>query len=137
MCIEDALKQFTGLIKQIPSMYSALKHKGQPLYKYARQGITIEREPRDIMIYSLTMLDFNEDVCVLKVRCSKGTYVRTLVEDIGDVLGCGAHVSALRRLSTGSYKSEAMITLEQLETTFEHDGFSGLDKINVITLKRG
>lgn len=113
--IEALLPQFRGEIEQIPSMYSALKHNGQPLYKLARQGITIEREARKINIYSLELLGFKNSLIELEISCSKGTYVRTLIEDIGDALGCGAHVIALRRLTVGDFTEEQMITMEQLK----------------------
>lgn len=109
------ITQFTGPQKQVPSMYSALKHNGQPLYKYARQGITIEREARDITVFSFTLDSFSGDKFVATVHCSKGTYIRSLVDDIGEALGCGAHVSMLRRVSVGPYPAEKMVTLAQLE----------------------
>jgi tRNA pseudouridine55 synthase len=113
------LQQFTGEIAQIPSMYSALKHQGQPLYKFARQGIEIPRQARKVQIYALELLNFTAQDCQFTVHCSKGTYIRTLVEDIGDRLGCGAHVSELRRLTVGSYRSEQMVSLPEIEQLAE------------------
>src|SRR5690554_7117140 len=95
--IEPILNQFRGDIQQVPSMYSALKHKGRPLYEYARQGIEVERPARPVTIYELTLLDVRENELDVAVSCTKGTYIRSLIEDIGEALGCGAHVVALRR----------------------------------------
>ncbi|TDF41869.1 tRNA pseudouridine(55) synthase TruB [Alteromonadaceae bacterium M269] len=113
--LEEALEQFRGPIKQVPSMFSALKHNGQPLYVYARQGITIEREARDIEIYALELLRFEGNEVDLNVHCSKGTYIRSLVDDLGQVLGCGAFVSMLHRSQVTDYPADKMISLEQLE----------------------
>jgi tRNA pseudouridine55 synthase len=112
--IEAVLERFTGEIEQIPPMFSALKHKGQPLYKLAREGVEVEREPRRVTIYSLQLLGFSEDTLELDVSCSRGTYIRTLVEDIGRELGCGAHVEALRRIGLGPYGEQDMLTLDDL-----------------------
>lgn len=109
-----ALKTFVGEIEQIPSMYSALKHQGQPLYKLARKGIEVERAPRQVSIYSAELLQFSEASIELRVRCSKGTYIRSLAEDLGAALGCGAHVSALRRLAAGPYEEGQATTLAEL-----------------------
>jgi len=95
--IETVLEKFRGDIQQIPSMYSAIKYQGQPLYKLARQGKTVERQARDIKMYELTCLNYHETELELHIHCSKGTYVRTLVEDIGNALGCGA-IGALKIL---------------------------------------
>lgn len=107
--------QFRGEIQQVPSMYSALKHQGQPLYKLARQGITVERDSRSLTIYKLLILNCSADTVQFELHCSKGTYVRTLVEDYGEVLGCGAHVTELRRLAVGSFLPSQMVTLADLE----------------------
>ena len=112
--LETVFNQFRGNILQVPSMFSALKHEGQPLYKLARQGIEIERPARPVTIHELRMLEQLPDELVLEVRCSKGTYIRNLVEDIGDVLGCLAHVSALRRLYVEPFSSAPMIHLEDI-----------------------
>ena len=112
--MEKTLENFRGPIQQIPPMYSALKHQGQPLYKLARRGITIERLPRSVTIHQLDLINFADDVIELYVRCSKGTYIRTLIEDIGEALGCGAHVISLRRLTVAKFLEKNMITLDQV-----------------------
>lgn len=117
--LADALESFRGDSKQVPSMYSALKHKGQPLYKYAREGITIEREARDITVFRLDLLRFENDEVDMEIHVSKGTYIRTIVDDLGELLGCGAHVSMLRRTKVGNYPIDNMVTLEQLESLLE------------------
>lgn len=109
-----ALEQFRGTISQIPSMYSAIKYQGKPLYEYARQGLTVPRQVRSISIYQLILLRHEPQQLELEVHCSKGTYIRTLVDDLGEVLGCGAHVTELRRLAVSRYPAERMVTLEQL-----------------------
>ena len=109
-----ALETFVGEIEQIPSMYSALKHQGQPLYKLARKGIEVERAPRQVSIFSAELLQFSEASIELRVHCSKGTYIRSLAEDLGSALGCGAHVSALRRLAAGPYEEGQATTLAEL-----------------------
>lgn len=108
------LPQFTGRIKQIPSMFSALKHKGTALYKYARDGITIDREAREIEIHQLELTGFNAKTFDIKVSCSKGTYIRNLVEDIGDSLHVGAHVTRLHRLHTAGFAGERMFSIDEL-----------------------
>lgn len=110
-----AIAKFIGVSKQIPSMYSALKHKGQPLYKLARQNITVERPARDIFVYEYELLDFNYDVIKCRIKCSKGTYIRNLIEDLGVALGCGAHVTALQRTQAGGFDLEQSYTLAELE----------------------
>lgn len=111
----DTLLQFNGAIKQVPSMFSALKHKGKALYHYARQGVTVEREAREILIKNLQLDTYDGRQFTLKVVCSKGTYIRNLVEDIGDVLGVGAHVSRLHRVYTSGFENMPMYTLDELE----------------------
>ncbi|MGD2076141.1 MAG: tRNA pseudouridine(55) synthase TruB [Gammaproteobacteria bacterium] len=113
--IEVVLAGFRGSIEQIPPMYSALKHQGQRLYKLAREGVEVERKPRRVEIYELSLKGQGEDWIEIGVHCSKGTYVRTLVEDIGDKLGPGAHVAGLRRTGVGPYDEEGLVTLETLE----------------------
>ncbi len=113
--VEAALAAFRGDIQQIPSMYSALKHNGQPLYKLARQGIEVEREPRCVSIFSNELAAFAGDELELELHCSKGTYVRTLAEDLGKALGVGAHVTALHRRAAGPFTEEDMVTLEFLQ----------------------
>ncbi|KTD64713.1 tRNA pseudouridine(55) synthase TruB [Legionella spiritensis] len=110
-----AMRQFLGSHRQIPSMYSALKHQGTPLYKYARAGIDIEREPRTIFIKELQLLSFDGLRFKIRVTCSKGTYIRNLVEDIGELLGVGAHVIQLHRLHTSDYARHEMYSPEELQ----------------------
>lgn len=119
--IENALQSFTGIISQQPPMFSALKHKGQPLYKLARQGIEVERKSREITIYNIDLLDISLPYVTFKTRCSKGTYIRTLCNDIGQKLGIGAHLSALERTAAGEYTIEDSLTLEELKAISEGD----------------
>lgn len=119
--LEQILAKYTGEIMQIPPMYSALKHEGQPLYKLARQGIVIEREPRPITIYSMTLLDFTATTFRVDVVCSKGTYIRTLLEDIGADLGCGAHASELRRTALSVFTEQDMVSLDSLRDAEQND----------------
>jgi tRNA pseudouridine55 synthase len=118
---ESVLAAFRGTIEQIPPMYSALKHEGQRLYKLARKGVEVEREPRQVEIHALSLQDCGDDWIDIEVHCSKGTYVRTLVEDIGEKLGCGAHVSALRRTAVGPYNEDQLVTLDRLKALKESD----------------
>ena len=111
----QACAQFVGEISQIPPMYSALKHEGKALYEYARAGVEIERASRLITIHSIQVNSFEYDVANISVSCSKGTYIRTLAEDIGAVLGCGAHLIGLRRTKTANYNIEQAVTLAQFE----------------------
>ena len=113
--VERLLPRFTGPIKQVPPMHSALKRDGRPLYELARQGIEVEREARDVTIHALDMLGLEGDVLRLRVSCSKGTYIRVLAADIGQVLGCGAHLTALRRTRVGDLVLERSVTLSQQE----------------------
>jgi len=119
--LATALNSFRGTTKQVPSMYSALKYQGKPLYKYAREGIEVPRESRDITVFSLNLLRFDthNDEVDLDIHVSKGTYIRTIVDDLGELLGCGAHVADLRRLAVGSYPIDKMVTLPQLEALLE------------------
>jgi tRNA pseudouridine55 synthase len=112
----EACRKFVGEINQIPPMYSALKHEGKALYEYAREGVEIERKVRTVTIHAIEVLSFAGDVAEIKVTCTKGTYIRTLAEDIGADLGCGAHLIGLRRTSTASYDIAQSITLEAFET---------------------
>jgi len=117
LSLDKLLEKFTGEIQQIPPMYSALKHNGQRLYSLARKGQTVDRPPRKVTIKSLVLLSKTVDSLTIEVCCTKGTYVRTLAEDIGNALGCGAHVSFLRRIKTGPFILSEAVTLEQLEST--------------------
>jgi len=119
--LEAVLDEFRGDIEQIPPMYSALKHEGQRLYKLARQGLEVEREARPVSIYQLSVSGRGQDWIDIDVHCSKGTYVRTLAEDIGEKLGCGAHVTALRRTAVGPYGEQQLVTLEQLQALKQND----------------
>ncbi|HED16142.1 MAG TPA: tRNA pseudouridine(55) synthase TruB [Gammaproteobacteria bacterium] len=133
--LEAVLDQYRGDIEQIPPMHSALKHNGERLYNLARQGIEVERQARSVTIYELSLLSLNKDELELEVHCTKGTYVRTLVEDIGESIGCGAHVIQLRRLAVGAYQDPAgMITLDVLREMEQADretrgGYAELDKL--------
>lgn len=122
--IETVLARFRGEIDQLPPMYSAVKHAGERLYKLARQGVEVERQPRRIQIFALDLVDVALPEIELDVHCSKGTYVRTLAEDIGRELGCGGHVSALRRTGVGPFSEPAVnfVTLDQLRELAEQEG---------------
>ena len=113
--LQMTLSRFVGTIEQVPPMHSALKHDGQPLYKLARAGNEVERAPRQISVHRLTLVERREDELVVDVDCSKGTYVRVLAEDIGRALGCGAHLSALRRTRAGRLSVDDAVTLATLE----------------------
>jgi tRNA pseudouridine55 synthase len=113
--VRDVLRRLTGDIAQIPPMHSALKHQGKPLYEYIRKGETIEREPRMVTIHEMALEYFAGNELRVTVHCSKGTYVRTLAEDIGRYVGCGAHLQGLRRLATGLFSLENAYTWEQIE----------------------
>ena len=113
--LKDTLKKFIGDMTQIPPMYSALKFAGKPLYEYAREGIEIERKSRLIKIYDIKLISIEESIITIEVDCSKGTYIRTLAEDIGKTLGCGAHLKGLARTQTGNFKLSDALTIEALE----------------------
>ncbi len=113
--LERVLDRFRGEIEQVPPMYSALKHEGRRLYELARAGVEVDRKPRTVTIHAMTILDVGDAFLELDVRCSKGTYVRTLVEDIAVALGTVAHVQSLRRIGVGAFDAESMVTLEALE----------------------
>lgn len=114
--LERALASFRGPIRQIPPMYSALKRNGRPLYELARQGVTVERAARTVTIHSLELLAFSGERCKVRVVCSKGTYIRVLVEDIGKMLACGAHLTALRRTAVGDLTLNAAVPLSVLDS---------------------
>jgi len=122
--IEASLTNFQGEIEQIPPMYSAIKKNGVPLYKMARRGLKVDLEPRKVRIYEIKMLGFDGKFLDLKVCCSKGTYIRTIAADLGDVLGCGAHVAELRRLSVGTYDEKDMLTFDELVKLENTDGLA-------------
>lgn len=125
--IREVLSSFMGEIEQVPPMYSALKHKGKRLYELARQGVEVERNARRVKIFQLELLSWDQEHLHLKVGCSKGTYIRSLVEDVGEALGCGAHVVELRRTGVKPYIEPEMWTIEQLEKLAE-SGPEALDE---------
>jgi len=127
--ILTALEQFRGDILQVPTMFSALKHNGKPLYEYARQGITVEREARPITIFELNFIEYNAPYLTLEVHCSKGTYIRTLVDDLGEALGCGAHVTMLRRTAVADYPTEKMLDWHALQSLAEQQDLALLDAL--------
>lgn len=125
----EVLGSFLGEIEQIPPMHSAIKHQGQPLYKLAHQGIEVERKPRRVRIHDLQLLRMEGDELDIAVHCSKGTYIRTLAEDIGEALGCGAHLSRLRRTGAGPFlEEEGAVTLERVRAVAEQ-GLEALDEL--------
>ncbi|OEC42471.1 tRNA pseudouridine(55) synthase TruB [Pseudomonas sp. 1D4] len=126
--LEAALARFRGEIQQVPPMYSALKKDGQPLYKLARAGEVVEREARSVTIARLELLALDSTNATLSVSCSKGTYIRTLVEDLGQVLGCGGHVAELRRTQAGPFNLSQAISLEELEKAHAEGGNEALDR---------
>ncbi|GJJ79692.1 tRNA pseudouridine synthase B [Pasteurella canis] len=143
--ILTALPHFRGNLLQVPTMFSALKHKGKPLYEYARAGITVEREARPITIFELTFIGYQAPYLTLEVHCSKGTYIRTLIDDLGEYLGCGAHVTVLRRTAVADYPIEAMIDFNHLKILSEQQDLvlldqyllpvdSAVSKLSVLTL---
>lgn len=128
-CLISVIEQFTGEIEQIPPMYSALKHDGKRLYEFAREGIDVARPPRKITIYQIQLLQFDAEGLTLDVSCSKGTYIRSLIEDMAEALGTCAHVSELRRTGVDPFQNEAMVTLDRLEDIAEHQGTETLDRL--------
>lgn len=128
----EAIDTFRGPGQQVPSMYSALKHQGKPLYWYARNGVEIDRQARDIVVYEYNLIDFDGVNARMKIKCSKGTYIRTLVDDLGQMLGCGAFVSKLHRVSVSHYADQPVFTIEQLQeiaAKSEEGDFSQLDAL--------
>ena len=127
----QTLTKFEGEIKQLPPMYSALKHHGVPLYKLARKGISIKRKVRAVTIHKIGLMNFDNNIAEIDVTCSKGTYIRTLADDLGQELGCGAHVIELRRLQAGVFSIDQCRDSNELETIKDSLGLSGLDKVIV------
>lgn len=130
--IESALDAFRGDILQVPPMVSALKRDGQPLYKLARQGIEVEREPRPVTIHELSLESFEAGSAVklvLKVHCSKGTYIRSIASDLGEALSVGGHVAELRRIGAGPFDLERAVTLPQLEDLKAQEAFEAMDEL--------
>ncbi len=134
--VVEVLDRFMGPIRQVPPMHSALKKDGKALYEYAREGETVEREARDVVIHDLEMLDVElqgeQPHLRLRVACSKGTYIRTLGEDIGEALGCGGHLTALRRVQTGPFDASQCVTLEQLEAIDEAERLAALQPVDCL-----
>ncbi len=134
--VVEVLDRFMGPIRQVPPMHSALKKDGKALYEYAREGETVEREPRDVEIHDLEMLDVqlqgDAPFLRLRVACSKGTYIRTLGEDIGQALGCGGHLTALRRVQTGPFTAGQCITLQTLEAMSEDERLAALQPVDCL-----
>jgi tRNA pseudouridine55 synthase len=129
--LQACLKTFTGEIDQVPPMFSALKHNGKKLYELARAGQTVERKARRVRLYELKQLDFSEDRLTLEVFCSKGTYIRSLAEDIGHYFGCGGTVIALRRLQSGMFSIENAHTIEQLTLMDERSLYNCLMAVDI------
>ena len=125
--VREVLARYTGEIEQIPPMHSAVKHQGQRLYKLAQQGLEVERAPRKVRIFALELIRLEGDELEIDVHCSKGTYVRTLAEDIGEALGCGAHLCALRRTGVGAFKGEDAVPLARIEALAEAGERAGMD----------
>ena len=131
--LRQTLARFTGEFEQIPPMYSALKHQGKRLYELAREGKQVERKPRKIKIYRLAFLSYENETLAIEVSCSKGTYIRTLAEDIGATLGCGAHLTALRRLTVDSFDEQQATSIETLEALARQ----GEDQLDALLLPLG
>jgi tRNA pseudouridine55 synthase len=133
--VEKALQSFKGETQQIPPMHSALKVDGVPLYKLAREGKTIPREARSICVYELELTDFQGDEIELEITCTKGTYIRTIADDLGQDLGCGAHIIALRRLQAGAFTEADCVSTDALREVKEKHGMDRLDQ-NLIPMDR-
>lgn len=133
--VAAVLKTFLGPQLQCPPMYSALKHQGKPLYELARQGIEVERPEREITIHAIQLIDYDIKTLTIEVHCSKGTYIRTLAEDIGKKLDCGAHLNALHRLSIAGFEGETMLSLEQLQHLKAQQGLRALENLVLPTDK--
>ena len=130
--VVESMKKFVGDIVQVPPMYSALKRDGKPLYEYARAGLTVEREGRPVTIHALQMIACALPLVTFRVTCSKGTYVRTLAEDIGEALGCGAHLTALRRTGVGALTLEHAVTLDELASLNEAERDARLQPVDAL-----
>ncbi|QCI18345.1 tRNA pseudouridine(55) synthase TruB [Buchnera aphidicola (Aphis nasturtii)] len=130
-CLElyKALKELTGLVDQIPSMYSAIKYHGVPLYKYARKGFDIPRNVRQVKIYQLNLIEQKNNLIRLNIHCSKGTYIRTLIDDLGEKLGCGAHVISLRRIQVGLLSCSKLVKIPYLKTLLHKNNIKELDNL--------
>jgi len=119
--IESGFARFTGVIAQVPPMFSAIKHKGTPLYRYARSGEVVDRAPRQVEIRTLRLVDWSPPEAEIWIECSKGTYIRSLIHDLGQTLGCGAHMVALRRMAIGEFRLEDSLALDEIERAFAAD----------------
>lgn len=124
-----AIEQFKGEIQQVPPMHSALKVDGVPLYKRAHKGEVIERQARTVVVYSVELESFENNEVVLEIACSKGTYIRTIADDLGEALGCGGHIKALHRIEAGVFPEQACFSLEQLTELKEQQGLPALDDL--------
>lgn len=127
--LDQAFEDFRGEVKQIPSMYSALKYQGKPLYYYARNNIEVPRKERMITVYQLDVIDYVDEIVTFTVKCSKGTYVRTIADDFGEAIGCGAHVIELRRTQVGNFVATDMATLTNLESLKADAKFQEMDDL--------
>ncbi len=126
--IEQAVEKFRGEIEQLPPMYSALKHKGKALYKYARKGEEVERTPRKVNIFSFDIQDISMPDVSFRIRCSKGTYIRVIADDLGKELGCGAYLKQLRRTAIGEYNVDDSLTIEELDELVNRSEAGNLEK---------
>ena len=126
--IVAVLESFKGEIEQVPPMYSAIKVDGVPLYKMARKGVEVEREPRKVTVYSLALLAHRGDELDVDISCSKGTYIRTIADDLGQSLGCGAHIISLRRTGAGNFDEQRSVTIEALRNIKDTAGLEGIDE---------
>lgn len=124
--VEAALESFRGTIQQTPPIYSALKHQGRRLHELARAGVQVDIEPRTVQVMTLDMVDWQPPLVSLSIRCSRGMYVRSLAYDIGEALGCGAHLAKLRRLQTGPFHADTAVTLERLDEAYQEDAWPSL-----------
>ncbi len=141
--ILNHIQKFIGATQQVPTMYSALKYQGQPLYKYARKNIEVEREARSIFVYSYELLSLEKDELTCRIACSKGTYIRTLIEDLGLAIGCGAHVTTLRRIKAGPFDINSAIDIDSLQSHTNSEDLllpvesllSGIPRINLSAIE--
>lgn len=127
--IDAVLQSFRGSYVQTPPMHSAVKQNGQPLYKLARQGIEVERKTREVQINAISCVNVSGNVLKIRVNCSKGTYIRTLAEDIGNKIGCGAHITALRRTAVGDFDIRSAVTMQELQALRDAEAFADLDEL--------
>ena len=127
--VAKALESFRGELEQVPPMHSAVKVRGTPLYKLARSGQVVEREARRVTIHDIALTDFAPPEIEVELACSKGTYIRTIADELGQMLGCGAHVIALRRLRAGGFGEEDCVTAEELDQARERGGLAGIDRL--------